>query len=73
MVRVFAGGDRDERDRFRTELVERFLIPLDLTLTCSTDNHPLSRNQDNVFVFVMSHALHSLWVKICCVSFLGMK
>jgi hypothetical protein len=73
VVRVFGGNDGDERDRFRTKLVERLRIPLGLTLTCSTDNHTLSRNQVNVSVFAMSHALHSLGAKICRVSFFGMK
>ena len=44
-----------------------------LTLDCSTDNNTLLRNQVNVFVYVMSQALHSLRAKICRVSFFRMK
>jgi hypothetical protein len=73
MVRVFADNDGDERDRFRIELVERFRILSGLVLTCSTDNHMLSRNQVNVSVSAMSQTLHSLGAKICRVSFFRMK
>ncbi len=44
-----------------------------MTLTYSHDNLTLSRNQINVPISAMSNALHSLGVKICRVSFFGMK
>jgi len=44
-----------------------------MTLTCSSNNLTLSRNQVNVPISTMSNVLHSLGVRICQVSFSGMK
>ncbi len=73
VVRVFGGSDEDQRDGFRTELVERLRVDFGLTLTCSSDSSTLSRNQVNVSVSAMSQALYSLGARICRVSFFGMK
>ena len=73
VVRVYAGRDREERDRFRFDLVELLRVQLGMTLTCSNDSHTLSRNQVNVSVSAMSQALHALGARICRASFFGMK
>ena len=73
VVRVYAGSDRAERDRFKADLVEMLRVPLGLTLTCSNDSQTLWRNHVNVSVCAMSQALYALGARICRVSFLGMK
>ena len=73
VVRVYAGRDHEEHDRFRSDLVEMLRVQLGLTLTCINDNHTLSCNQINVSVSAMSQALHALEARICRVSFFGMK
>ncbi len=44
-----------------------------MTLTCSSNSLTLSRNQVNVPIFTMLNVLHSLGVRICQISFFGMK
>ena len=73
VARVYAGKDRDEQHRFRSDLVEMLRVQLSLTLTCINDNHTLSCNQINVSVSAMSQTLHALGAWICRVSFFGIK
>ena len=44
-----------------------------MALTCNRDSSMLSKNQVNIPIWAMSHALHDLGARICWVQFFGMK
>ena len=70
VVKVYTGSSKEEREDFKDQLVTLLQAGYGMTLTCNRDSLTLSRNQVNIPVWAMSHALHDLGAKICRFNFL---
>ena len=73
VVKVYVGNGKEERKDFKDQLVTLLQAGYGMALTCNRDSLTLSRNQVNIHVWAMLHALHDLGARICQVQFFGMK